>query len=215
MSDMAPEDPLYSLSDLVPSPGRRQSERYTTTMRVGVMATDSGSELCLVRNISCGGLRARVYSNVEVGTRASIELKSGQNVSGVVIWAKDDHIGLQFDRPVDVEEVLSSATSAADGQRARLPRIEVRRFAMIRIGARILRAETLDISQGGVKLAVAQALELGEVVVSIAGLYPLRGVVRWFDRDSAGVEFNDLVPLSRLIAWSKDVGQPKASGRDR
>jgi len=177
-----------------------------TTMRVGVMLTDAGSELCVVRNISCGGLRARVYSDIKVGTRAGIELKSGQTVSGVVIWLDDQHVGLQFDQPVDVEQVLSSATSAAEGHRARFPRVEVRRFATVRSGARIVRGETVDISQGGIKLVITETLELGHVVVSLTGLDPLPGVIRWSNSHHTGIEFNDLIPLDRLVGWSKDDG---------
>jgi hypothetical protein len=206
MPDTALDDPVYSFSTVVPSPERRRSERYTTTMRVGVMLTDAGSELCVVRNISCGGLRARVYSDIKVGTRAEIELKSGQTVSGVVTWFNDQHVGLQFDQPVNVEQVLSSASSAADGHKARFPRVEVRRFAMVRSGARSVRGETVDISQGGVKLVVTETLELGHVVVSLAGLDPLPGVVRWSDKRYAGIEFNDLIPLDRLVGWSRDGG---------
>jgi hypothetical protein len=139
-----------------------------------------------------------------VGTRAEIELKSGQTVSGVVIWIDDQHLGLQFDHPVDVEHVLSAATSAAEGHRARFPRVEVRRFATVRSGARIVRGETVDISQGGVKLIVTEALETGHVVVSLAGLDPLPGVIRWSDGHHMGIEFNDLIPLDRLVSWSKD-----------
>jgi hypothetical protein len=204
MSDTALDDPVYSFSTVVPSPERRQSERYTTTMRVGVMLTDAGSELCVVRNISCGGLRARVYSDIKIGTRAEIELKSGQTVSGVVTWCNDQHVGLQFDQAVDVEQVLTSATSAAEGHRARFPRVEVRRFASVRNGARIVRGETVDISQGGVKLIVTETLEAGHVVVSLAGLDPLPGVIRWSNSHHMGIEFNDLIPLDRLVGWSRD-----------
>jgi hypothetical protein len=204
MAEAAPDEPIYSFSDMVPAPERRHSERYTTTMRVGTMVTEAGSELCLVRNISCGGLRARVYSDVPVGTRATIELKSGQSVSGEVIWTEGDQIGLRFDAPVDVADVLSSATAAAQGQKARLPRIEIRRFATLRSGIRLLRGETVNISQGGVKLHFAPlqtSITRGPVVVTIAGLDPIPGVVRWAADKEAGVEFNNLVPLKRLFAW--------------
>lgn len=205
MAEAALDEPIYSFSDMVPAPERRQAERYTTTMRVGTMKTERGRELCLVRNISCGGLRARVYGDVPVGTHAEIELKSGQSVAGEVIWAEDDQIGLRFDRPVDVADVLSTATAAAEGQRSRLPRIEIRRFATVRCGVRVLRGETVNLSQGGVKLSLP-AMQMppeegAAVVVAIAGLDPVPGTVRWSRAGEAGVEFNSLIPLKRLFAW--------------
>jgi hypothetical protein len=205
MSEALLEDPLYSFSEMVPAPERRHDERYTTTMRVGTMMTERGRELCLVRNISRGGLRARVYADVPVGTHAEIELKSGQSVAGEVIWAEDGQIGLRFDRPVDVADVLSTATAAAEGQRSRLPRIEIRRFATLRTGVRVLRGETVNLSQGGVKLALPPLQKPPEenapVVVTIAGLDPIAGVARWSKAGEAGIEFNSLIPLKRLFAW--------------
>jgi hypothetical protein len=33
---------------------------------------------------------------------------------------------------------------------------------------------------------------------------PLPGVIRWSDGHHMGIEFNDLIPLDRLVGWSKD-----------
>jgi hypothetical protein len=183
---------------------RRRNTRYTTTMRVGTMTTETGSQLCLVKNVSAGGLRAQVFSPVPVDTYAHIAFKTGQRAAGTIIWVKDDHIGLKCARPIDVEELLTSSSALPAGHSVRLPRIDIRRRATLRIGSLIVRGETLNISQGGCKLAFEREIELGEAVVSIVGLYPIRGVVRWRDENCAGIEFNELIPLSRLAAWSRE-----------
>jgi len=191
---------------------RRKSKRYTTTMRVGMMTTDAGSQLCLVKNISAGGLRAQTFSPVVVGAHARIELKTGQIFSGKIIWVQDDHFGLKCARSIDVEEVLTSASALPPGHSVRLPRIDIRRGVTIRLGSLIFRGETVNISQGGCKLALKQPIDAGEVVVSIAGLYPIRGVVRWREENCVGIEFNELIPLSRLAAWSKEPGNASGFG---
>jgi hypothetical protein len=191
----------WSIAPLPPE--RRRDERYVTTMRVSAMFVDQASQFCLVTNISCGGLRARIFSDVRIGASVTVELTSGQHVAGIVIWAQDGQAGLRFDRPIDVASISSLAATAAYGLRARPPRIEVRRLALVRKGGRVLRGETADISEGGVKLSLPGALEFGQAAVSIAGLGTMKGVVRWSRENMAGIEFNEVLPCQKLIAWCR------------
>jgi hypothetical protein len=71
----------FSFSDQVPTPPeRREDERFVTILRVGVLVIEGRRELCLIRNISAGGLMAHVYSPVEPGQRVVVELKSNQQI---------------------------------------------------------------------------------------------------------------------------------------
>jgi hypothetical protein len=52
---------VVSLSDDMPAPPeRRQSYRNLSVLRTAILRTSCGEELCLVRNISAGGLMAPV-----------------------------------------------------------------------------------------------------------------------------------------------------------
>ena len=56
------EETTFSLSTVAPMPDeKRHFSRYLTILRVGALIAD-GRELCLIRNISAGGLMAHVYS---------------------------------------------------------------------------------------------------------------------------------------------------------
>ena len=86
---MLAENPIletsFSFSDQVPPPPeRREGERYVTILRVGVLIVDGQRELCLIRNISAGGLMAHVYSPVQPGQRVVVELKTSQQIEGFV-----------------------------------------------------------------------------------------------------------------------------------
>jgi hypothetical protein len=174
------------------------------------LKTSAGAELCVVRNISSGGLRAQIFSDLKIGSPAVVELKTGLRMCGKLIWAQDQHVGLQFHLPIKIRDVLASATAAAEGKKSRLPRIEIRRFATVRQGARLFRGSSIDISQGGLKVAVNGPLQRGPVVVALTGLYPVEGSVRWSDENQAGIEFHSLVSLSRLIDWAKQEVRPLA-----
>lgn len=197
----------FSFSNDVPQPPeRRSSERHIKILRVGTVVVDGRRELCLIRNISAGGVLAHVYSQLTPGQRVSIELKTSQPVSGRVVWTRGGNAGIQFDTPVDVAELLATPQGVDNGWRPRTPRVEIDRMASLRAGARTVWVHARDISQSGVKVEVeaAAAPAAGqEVVITLEGFRPLHGVARWSAEGYCGISFNQLIPFGDLIDWLK------------
>ena len=195
----------FSLSDQVPAPPeRRQDERYVTILRVGVLVIEGRRELCLIRNISAGGLTAHVYSPVELGQRVTVELKSNQQLEGRIAWVRDADAGIAFDVKVDITQLLANPPVLDNGWRPRLPRVEIDRLATLRVGARTYWVHTRDVSQGGVKIDTDQPLDVGtDVVITLQNFRPLAGTVRWQKGRACGIAFNDLLKFEELIAWLK------------
>ena len=198
------ETTLYSLSDEPPGPAdRREGERHLTLFRVGSITIGDRRELCLIKNISAGGMMIRAYCPIPKGTALSVELKSGQPVTGRASWVNEHNIGVSFDEPIDVLEILSAS---ADGPRPRMPRIEVHCIAIIRDGANIYRLPVCDISQGGVKVRGSPMLEHGcDLSLSLPGLDPQPAALRWRQDGHLGISFNRLIPLAELVAWLQGV----------
>jgi hypothetical protein len=197
------ETTIYSLSDGLPrAPDRRSDERHLTLFRVGSVTVGGRRELCLIKNISAGGMLIRAYCRLEPGTRLAVELKHGEQVQGKVTWFQDDCAGITFEKPVDVVELLASSMQ---GPRPRMPRVEVRCIASVRLGSQVYGLLARDISQGGVKVESDRTLRTGsDVVVTLPGLAPRQGVVRWFHSGCYGITFNRLLALSELVAWLQD-----------
>jgi len=195
----------FSFSNAVPEPPeRRQLDRHIKILRVGILTIDGRRELCLIRNVSAGGLMAHVYSPVRPGQRVSVELKTQQNVEGRVAWVRDSNAGIAFDTSVDIAELLANPPVLDNGWRARSPRIEVNRLATLRAGSRNYWVHSRDISQSGIKIETDQALEIGsEIVLTPENFRPLAGVVRWQNDGTAGISFNQIIPLPELIDWLK------------
>lgn len=200
MKELPVDTTTYSLSDAAPAPPeRRTGERHLTLFRVGSMRIDDRRELCLIRNISAGGMMIRAYSLLEPGTRVSVELKRGEPLAGEVGWVRDGSAGIAFDEPVDVVALLAGTM---DGPRPRMPRVEVQCTASVRQDGSVYGMRTSDVSQGGVKVQSTRALTVGgDVVVTLPGLQPLAGVVRWNDSGCYGITFNRLLALSELVGW--------------
>jgi hypothetical protein len=200
------ETTLYSLGASAPAPvQRRASERHLSLLRVGSLIIDDRRELCLIRNISAGGMMIRAYSPIQPGSRVSIELKQGEPVSGTAEWARDENVGVSFDAPIDVIGLISTSNS---GPRPRMPRIQVHCTAWVREDATVHRAKALDVSQGGVKIVSSGEIPVGaKVIVTMYGLAPIPAVVRWKDGQAYGIAFNRALGLPVLVAWLQDQEQ--------
>jgi len=196
-------DTGLSLSIAVPAPSeRRTSERDIRILRVGTLIVDGRRELCLIRNISAGGLMAHVYSMLAPGQRVTVELKTGQLVAGRVVWTDEGNAGVKFDAAMDVAELLANPAALDNGWRPRTPRVEIDWMATLRAGASTNWVHARDISQSGVRLETDPAPAVGqEVVVTLEGFRPLGGLVRWSDGGHCGIAFNTLVPFGELVEW--------------
>lgn len=206
------ETTLYSLSTSPPTqPDRRVGERYLRLLRVGAIVVEGRRELCLIRNISAGGMMIRPYSKIAVGTSLSIELKHGDPISGMVQWVKDGLAGISFGEAIDVLELLSGS---GDGPRPRLPRIEIDCGIWVGHEGESLRTRGINISQGGICVEASTKLRVGgDVVVTLPGRAPAAGVVKWDDGDSYGIAFNRALALSELVEWLKGQQQEQQQRR--
>lgn len=200
LDELPVETTLYSLQDSPPGPPERRSdERHLTLFRVGSLTIGERHELCLIRNVSAGGMLIRAYCDIAVGTPISIELKQGEPISGTALWTKDNFVGVTFDQPIDIIALLSSSD---EGPRPRMPRVEIACLASLRQDGSIHRARAVNISQGGMKVECAAAIPVGaEVFVSLPGLSPCAGAICWADSGAYGVKFNRVIALPELVGW--------------
>lgn len=202
----------YSLSVAAPEqPDRRQDERYVSLLRVGALIIDGRRELCLIRNISAGGMMIRPYSAVEPGTPVSVELKHGEAVNGVSQWSDKGLVGLTFDEPIDVLALLSASGGVPQ---PRMPRIDLSCSATVRCDGDVVRVRVVNISQGGICVIGNANFELNaNVVVSLIGLHAAAGVVKWRDGDYYGIGFNRVYPVHELMAFLKEQQREESSRR--
>lgn len=203
MEEQPVETTLYSLSDRTPDPvERREGERYLTLFRVGTVMIEDRRELCLIKNISAGGMMIRPYCKLEPGMALSVELKRGEQIPGTVSWLRGDSAGISFDESIDVVELLATSM---EGPRPRMPRVEVRCIASIRQGSNVYGMRAHDVSQGGLKVESTRDLDVGaEVLVTLPGLPSKEAIVRWRDGRTYGITFRKLIALAELVEWLRD-----------
>jgi len=166
------------------------------------MTVEGRRELCLIRNISAGGMMIRPYSPIAVGAHLTVELKQGNSVSGIAQWADNGMIGVVFDEPIDVVALLT----ATDGKpQPRMPRIELDCSALIRHDGNVSRVDVVNISQGGICIRARDWFEINSnVVVTLNGLHAAAGVVKWMEDDYYGIGFNRVYPVSELMTFLQE-----------
>lgn len=209
MEELSSRTTLYSMAE-EPSPARnrRSGERHLTLFRVGSLIVDGQRHLCVVKNVSTGGAQIRPYCDLREGQLVSLELKEQQPLEAEVSWVKGTDTGIEFKKKIDVLGLLKVES---EGPRPRMPRVDVRAFGFVRQGALLHRATISNISQGGISAQCDAELTIGgEVTVTLAGLSPLQGVVRWGRSGAYGITFNTVLGLPLLVEW---LSTQTASGK--
>lgn len=197
------ETTTYSMSSEPPADSeRRADERHMTLFRVATLTLGDRRELCLVKNISAGGVSIRAYCHLDENEPIQIEIKQGQQIAGKVTWIRGGDAGITFDERVDIIDLLKSGEH---DPRPRMPRIAVTSTCYVREEAVVHRSTLHNISQGGLSVETPNPVTVGgNVTVSIPGLSPQNATVRWNSGNRYGISFNTVLPLAALISWLQD-----------
>ena len=155
--------------------------------------------------MSAGGAILHVDHEVEPGERLELELMTGEPLDGTVAWRRGAEVGLRFDRQIDVFALIAQDLVSQPGERRRMPRVELTCPALLETGSGTEYVTTRDVSQGGVKIDVPFALEPeARVTLSLDGLRPVAGVVRWSHDHVAGIAFLPELRWQELMLWLKE-----------
>lgn len=182
-----------------------RDDRLTTILLIGRISTDTRDDLCRVRNISAGGMRIETLAPIEVGQQISVELKSGVTVGCAVIWVDGTEAGVQFDQPVDIEQLLATSTRArpaADARTPRSPRLSARCPVTLRRDGHIQSGILEDVSQGGAQLCSHGTAKIGDrVTLYIPGLGSKHATIRWATDKTVGLSFTEKLGFADLARW--------------
>jgi PilZ domain len=191
---------------------RRLHHRYAMVMRDGFLHVAGERVPCVVRNISMGGLMARVYAPVEEGHAVRVELAGGQLLDGYILWARDWSVGIAFDDEADVEAILAEQwVTEVEGDRRRTRRFKVDCPATLKVQLRFYFGKLCDLSPSGAKVQTRGAIKKpGDAMLALPDLPPLPATIRWVNGRDCGLEFREPIPAEALMAWLEERGYDKA-----
>jgi len=177
-------------------------------MRDGFLHVAGARVPCVVRNISSGGLMARVYDHVGQGGPVKVELSGGQLLDGTILWERDWIVGIAFNDSVDVESVLAEQwVTEVEGDRRRSRRIKVECPATLKVDLRFYFGKLCDLSPSGAKVQTRGVIKKpGEAMLALPDLPPLPGTIRWINGRDCGLEFREQIPAEALSRWLQERG---------
>ncbi|MGE0179434.1 MAG: PilZ domain-containing protein [Sphingomonas sp.] len=193
-------DTVYSLSGDVPQTD--WVEDAGAVFQPGALILGSARQMCQIRKIGNAGAVLHADVPIAEGTRLELEIETGEQLNGVVVWQRGGEVGLRFDKPIDILPIIARNLAGQPGERRRMPRIEIDCPALLEHEGRTELVAIRDIAQGGVKIETPHALQPeARITVTPEGLHPIEGVVRWANDRIAGVAFGREIGWQDLMPW--------------
>ena len=175
---------------------QRSDRRVALLLRAGKLVSPAGEFLCIVRDVSAGGIKARLLHDLPGTGGFDLELANGEVYPLELIWQKDGQAGFRFlERPIDVHGLVDEPCSLPKrGLRLRL----TMPVTVIEGGAE--RAAVLrDISQHGAQIEIEPGLAIGRrIALHGSGLPEMQATVRWRRRAAHGLVFQRGFRLDEL-----------------
>ena len=190
----------------------RSESRVSLLLRAGKLIAPQGEFLCIVRDVSAGGVKVRLLHDLPATHQFELELANGENYPLERVWLKDGHAGFRFlERPIALEQVVDEPS--------RFPkrgiRLKLQLPVRIRIGDDLLGAQLLDLSQHGAQIEIEPGLAIGQrVSLCASGFAELDSRVRWRRRGSHGLVFqrgfrlDELALLAQQLRGGSESAQP-------
>jgi hypothetical protein len=172
--------------DVAAGGDRRSADRYRTVWRIAKVLRNGDAGLWRVRNISDRGMMLAADVPIAVGEQLEIGLSDTVVIRGEVIWSEPGRCGVEFDKEVDVADVLKQLAAEQRATGYRQPRLPVHTQAQAVTDEGTSQIELVDMSQNGAGFIHDGHLEVGkELDLILAGGIKRRAIVRW-SRDGRG-----------------------------
>jgi hypothetical protein len=142
------------------------------------------------------GAIVRTPRSVEADQPLLLELNSHHRFPARVEWSSGDLLGLEFEDRARVRETLAARDRAHP---YRPPRLNLSAEVVLRLGKTCITARARDVSEGGIKVDLAEPGHVGrEAGVIVPGMPPISGRVQWCRDGRAGISFGQPVAFPSL-----------------
>lgn len=171
--------------------------RHLFFFRLGTLIGEGRQRPIEILALAESGAIVRIGETLEENARLVIELNSHHRFAVRVEWSSDALAGLEFEDRDQVREILAGRDRAHP---YRAPRIELAAEIVLRLEETCLTARAKDVSEGGLKVELAEPGHVGrEASVIVPGLPPVAGRILWCRDGRAGISFERPLPFRSLI----------------
>ena len=191
----------HDASELAPGqPDLREAARAMLLIRSAKLVCDSGEYACLVRDVSSGGVRLRLFHALPPGPAYALELANGARFVMANRWCKGDQAGFQFAQSIDIDAFI-----AEPGPHPRRPiRLCLHRPGQLFNDGQAMPMILRNFSRCGAQIETTNWLALHQTVrLVVHGLPERYAHVRWRNRYEHGLAFVESFRLEDFAAYAK------------
>lgn len=178
----------------------RAAPRYALLIRTAKIIADGREFLCIIRDVSATGLKIRLFSLLPQAREFVVEMVTGDRYPVALVWQADDHAGLRFLEPVEVEWLLDEGRGTFPKRQVRL---QIAVSGVLHSGGEAVPVVFRNLSQQGARIECDKWLLMNELVRLETGVTPpLYAKVRWRSQPSYGLVFERTFRLEELARIS-------------
>jgi hypothetical protein len=184
--------------------------RHLFYFRLGTLIADVEQRPVEILALAESGAIVQTGDSLDEGALWVLELNSHHRFDARVLWSSDSVAGLEF---IDREHVRATLAGRDRAHPYRAPRLELAAEIVLRLGETCVTARARDVSEGGIKVELAEPGHVGrEASVIVPGIPPVAGRILWCRDGRAGISFEPPLPFRSLVdcLTRQAVGQPEA-----
>jgi PilZ domain len=174
----------------------RAAPRISLMLRSAKLVGPAGEFLCILRDVSATGIKAKLFHPLPADQPLSLELGSGERFALEPVWQRDGHIGCRFaDGPVSLAALVEENGPFPKRQ----IRLRLELPVELTVGQASLPGQLLDLSQHGAMVRLEAFLALRQLVSIGGSSLPVRHArVRWRRGSAHGLVFHEGFKLDEL-----------------
>jgi len=193
---------------------QRDGARYSLLIRPAKLVGEDAEYLCVLRDVSPGGCKVRLFHPLPLQGAMVLELGNGDRYEVERVWERDEHAGLRFLAQVPVSYLLNEEGPF----RKRPVRLRLAHPALLVAGRETAAVTIRDISLQGARLDCDAHLAVDQQVrLEIPRVRPIIAKVRWRRTAAIGLVFEQTFRLDELarlmLALQKAEGEGGAAVR--
>ena len=171
---------------------QRSAPRFTSLIRTAKLVSGQGEFVCVVRDVSSGGVRLRCFHDLPRDPAMALELQNGELIEIERLRDRGTEASFRFATEIPVERLVHENRLYP----RRLLRLNIAIPLTLRTLGGVVSAVTENISQQGCRVECAQPLALAQaVMVESSHLPGIRARVRWRRGGVCGLVFDDIFTL--------------------
>ncbi|WP_294395032.1 hypothetical protein [uncultured Sphingomonas sp.] len=180
--------------------------RHAVVQEIAKLVWAHGEELCIVRDVAPGGLRAEIYRSMPIGADVRCELRTGGTLSGNVAWVRDGHVGIGFAERVPMSSILTQCSLDPRVGTIRQPRVQADMPGSLRIDFRDTPVRIRNVSQGGLLVAGEEPVRPGgRCQIEAKGLEMRAATVAWWRDQEGGLMLAKPLSFEEFAAWRMEA----------